>query len=74
MAIDTIFETHADEDTIYRLIPNPDSEPGTGFRGGAVLQWRDRSSKDDKWNDHFFVSPAAFSDMSEMFARAADMT
>jgi len=70
MAVDVIFETAKDPYTIYQLVPNPDTEPGTGYKYGAVLKCKDRN--DEKWNNEIFIGPDALADLGEIFARAAD--
>lgn len=58
-----------DADTSYRLRPNPDAEPGTGFVHGAVLEWSDHM--DSSWNGYFFVSPEAMEALGLALIEAA---
>lgn len=71
MTFDTMYVTYDDKsDTVYRLKPNPDAPPGTGFSYGAVLEWCD--CRENDWLGYFFVAPECLKDISEMFARASN--
>ena len=36
---DKIFEIHSEEG-MYRLVPDPEFEPGNGYYNGGILQWQ----------------------------------
>jgi len=69
MAVDVIYETAEDTDAIYQLVPNPDADPGSGFKYGGVLRCKDRGGQD--WHSDIFICPGAIADLGEMFTRAA---
>ena len=64
---DIIYECH-EGDTAYRIQPNPDAQPGVGFRNGAVLTWSDNGRE---WDGHFFIAPEALEAVGIALTEAA---
>ena len=63
---DIVYECHEGV-TAYRLKPNPDAPPSTGFTRGAVMEWSDG----DKWCGNFFIAPEALEAMGIALTEAA---
>lgn len=55
---DIVYECHEAE-TSYRLCPNPDAEPGVGYRHGAILLHDGDGNGDWVWQASFFIAPEA---------------
>lgn len=64
---DITYECHEAE-TSYRVIPNPDSTPGVGFKHGATLQWKDSG---EDWRDNWFIAPEAMEAIGQALIMAA---
>jgi len=65
---DITYECHEGV-TSYRLSPNPDAEPGVGYRHGAILVW----GNDGDWNyqSQFFIGPESMEALGLALLEAA---
>ena len=64
---DVIYECH-EAVTSYRLIPNPVTALGGGYKYGAALQWKDDGAD---WQNSFHIAPEAMEALGHALLLAA---